>query len=188
MRRLASRLVAVLALCCALSGVGMAQQVEVVTTCSLQTLPVNSSTASWHLYLDATGNLCVTGGGGGGGGGAVTNAGTFAVQNTAAIPAGTNAIGSVIQGGRTPVAGAQYGLAVASSTALTVPATATVAVVTIEGAAVRYTSDGATTPTASVGMGPFPIGTTLTFNLVSLAGVRIIQTNSAATIDVEYFK
>lgn len=34
--------------------------------------------------------------GGGGGGGAVTNAGTFAVQNTAATPAGTNVIGHVI--------------------------------------------------------------------------------------------
>lgn len=35
------------------------------------------------------------GGSGGGGGGVVTNAGTFAVQNTAATPAGTNVIGTV---------------------------------------------------------------------------------------------
>lgn len=105
---------------------------------------------------------------------------------SAAGPGGAPA--TFVQGGRTPVAGAQYGLAVASSTALTVPATATIAMITVEGAAIRYTSDGATTPTASVGMGPFPIGSSLTFNLVSLAGIRIIQTSASATIDVEYFK
>jgi hypothetical protein len=38
---------------------------------------------------------CLGTGGGGGGGGAVTNAGTFAVQNTAATPAGTNLVGKV---------------------------------------------------------------------------------------------
>ena len=86
---------------------------------------------------------------------------------------------------RTSVAGAQYGLAIPTSTALTVPATATIATVTVEGAAIRYTTDGATTPTASVGMGPFPIGTTLVFNLTTLAAVRIIQTQASATVDVE---
>jgi hypothetical protein len=81
MIRLSTRLFAMLLLVCAGMGVARAQMAEVVTTCGLITLPVNSSTASWHFYMDATGNLCVTGGSGGGGG-AVTNAGTFAVQSS----------------------------------------------------------------------------------------------------------
>lgn len=89
---------------------------------------------------------------------------------------------------RTVVAGAQYGLAVASSTGLTVPPGATVAQVTVEGTSIRYTTDGATTPTATVGMGPFPAGTTLLFNITALAALRIIQTSASATIDVEYFQ
>lgn len=88
----------------------------------------------------------------------------------------------------TPVAGAQYGLTVATATALTVPATATFATVTVEGAPVRYTSDGATTPTSTVGMGPFPIGYALSFNLTALSNLKFIQTSASATIDVEYFK
>jgi hypothetical protein len=113
--------------------------------------------------MDVNGNLCMSG-------------------------AGSATASTVVQGPRTAVTGAQYGLAVASSTALTVPATATIAEITVEGAAIRYTTDGATTPTASVGEGPFPIGTTLTFNLTGLAAVRIIQTQASATINVEYFK
>lgn len=81
MIRLSTRLFAVLLLVCAGMGVARAQMAEVVTTCGLITLPVNSSTASWHFYMDATGNLCVTGGSGAGGG-AVTNSGTFAVQSS----------------------------------------------------------------------------------------------------------
>jgi len=47
-----------------------------------------SSEQLWQIY-----NAIASGGGGGGG--VVTNNGTFAVQNTAATPAGTNFIGSV---------------------------------------------------------------------------------------------
>jgi hypothetical protein len=98
-------------------------------------------------------------------------------------------ITSVTTRSLTPVAGAQYGLAIATSTALTVPATATIATVTVEGNSLRYTSDGATAPTTSVGMGPFAIGTTLTFNLgTGLANLRFIQVAASSTIDVEYFK
>lgn len=45
---------------------------------------------------------CVVGCDGGGGGGVVTNAGTFAVQVTAALPAGANSIGAVTLGGTLP--------------------------------------------------------------------------------------
>jgi len=123
------------------------------------------ATGSVQGSIDQNGNICMSGSGAG-----------------AASPT------FVLQGGRTPVAGAQYGLGVAISTALTVPATATIAEITVEGAPIRYTTDGATAPTSTVGMGPFPIGTTLVFNLVSLAGIRIIQTAATATVDVEYFK
>ena len=102
---------------------------------------------------------------------------------TATIAAGA----TFLAGARTAVVGSQFGLAVPTSTALTVPATATIANITVEGASIRYTSDG-TTPTAAIGMGPFAIGTTLTFNLTTLAALRFIQTSASATIDVEYFK
>lgn len=87
----------------------------------------------------------------------------------------------------TPVAGAQYGLTLAAATAITPPATATTAIVTVEGNSVRCTTT-ATTPTASVGMGPYGIGTILTVKLTSLAAFQCIQTAASATIDVEYFK
>jgi hypothetical protein len=61
---------------------------------------INAITASGSSSLSIAGGVgLVTGYGGGGPGGgssgAVTNAGTFAVQNTAATPAGTNVIGKV---------------------------------------------------------------------------------------------
>jgi hypothetical protein len=57
--------------------------------------PTYTTAQSAPLSLDTTGALRVNVTAGGAGGGAVTNAGTFAVQNTAATPAGTNTIGSV---------------------------------------------------------------------------------------------
>ena len=95
---------------------------------------------------------------------------------TATLPAAT-----------TPVAGAQYGLAVASSTALTVPASATAALITIEGTSVRYADDG-TTPTPSVGQGPFVAGYVITLTGAELAAARFIQTSASATINVSYYK
>jgi len=63
---------------------------------ALKSIPSIVATNQYYqLALQALYQIANSGGGGGGGGGAVTNAGTFAVQNTAATPAGTNMIGSV---------------------------------------------------------------------------------------------
>lgn len=66
--------------------------------------------------------VCTSGCSGGGGGGEVTNAGTFAVQNTAATPAGTNLIGKVGLDQTTP--GTTNGVVVNSSALPTGAATA----------------------------------------------------------------
>ena len=87
----------------------------------------------------------------------------------------------------TPVAGAQYGLALASATTLTVPATTRMANVVIEGQSIRCTTDGATTPTASVGS-LYPPGTFLQVWGTALTNLKCIQIAATATIDSEYFR
>lgn len=83
------------------------------------------------------------------------------------------------------VAGGQYGLTVVSSTSLTVPTGATVAIITVEGQSVRYRDDG-TAPTASTGM-LLAAGTTLIYT-GTLASLEFIQTTATATIDVAYYR
>lgn len=80
------------------------------------------------------------GSGGGGGGGAVTNAGTFAVQNTTATPAGTNIIGKVGIDQTTP--GTTNGVSeVASAIAQFTPGvTAGVGTLTVAGTKNLYTA------------------------------------------------
>jgi hypothetical protein len=78
-----------------LSTAAQAQTPKVVTTCGALSPAYSTSTQSAQTTIDTTGTLCTSGSSGGGGGGAVTNAGTFAVQNNAATPAGTNLIGKV---------------------------------------------------------------------------------------------
>jgi opacity protein-like surface antigen len=90
----------------------------------------------------------------------------------------------------TPLSGAQYGLSVASSTALTVPAGTTYAVVCAETATVRYTTSG-TTPTASVGIPLF--GSSTSAPCVPLQGPLVIAafraiSSGGGTIDAEYFQ
>jgi hypothetical protein len=91
-------------------------------------LPGGCGTASYpnnsgYLTIDSTGHLCTSGSGGGGGGGAVTNAGTFAVQNTAATPTGTNTIGTVGQlpypVGAVPITASATGTTAATTATLT---------------------------------------------------------------------
>ena len=90
--------------------------------------------------------------------------------------------------GFTPLTPSQNGVTVVSATALTVPTGATYAVVCVESQAVRWTWDGTTTPTASVGE-PIPSGSCVAFSGASvLANLKFIQQTSAATIDVEYAK
>lgn len=87
-----------------------------------------------------------------------------------------------------PLTPSQNGTTVASSTALTVPAGATYAVVCVETQGVRWTWDGTTTPTSSVG-NPIAAGQCSAFSGATvLANLRFIQQASSATIDVEYAK
>lgn len=86
----------------------------------------------------------------------------------------------------TPVASAQYGLTVATATSLIVPAGASTANVEIEGAPVRCTTDGSTTPTASVGVQYQP--GIIVVRKPALSNLQCIQTAATATLNVEYFR
>lgn len=80
-----------------------------------------------------------------------------------------------------------------AATALTIPtrdnngtsAIPTMAVIIVEGQAVRYRDDG-TNPTAAVGM-PISIGTAFFYD-GDLRSIRFIQTAATATINVSYYK
>ncbi len=100
--------------------------------------------------------------------------------------------GTIVQGvfplpfGYTPLPPGQYGLAPTSPTALTIPAGARYAVICAEGATVRYTTDGATTPTGLVGI-PLDSGV-----CAALSGATVLANfrafSSAGTLDVEFFQ
>lgn len=90
----------------------------------------------------------------------------------------------------TPVAGAQYNLSVTSAVALTVPATATHAYVTCDpdtsaGTYLRFTYDGTTTPTSSVGHTLAP-GDADWFT--ALSSLKLFGEGGAVIVDVSYFK
>ncbi|WP_439392310.1 hypothetical protein ACRQ5Q_22195 [Bradyrhizobium sp. PMVTL-01] len=88
----------------------------------------------------------------------------------------------------TPLSPMQAGLGVASSTALTVPTGAIYAVVCAEGQAIRYTTDGTTTPTAAIGM-PLQVNQCVSLlGATTIANFRAIQQSATATIDVSYYK
>lgn len=80
--------------------------------------------------------------------------------------------------------GYQQITSMASSTALTVPAGATLAVIVPEGQAVRWRDDG-TAPTASVGM-PIAVGFTLSYD-GDLKNIRFIQQTSGGILNVSYY-
>lgn len=82
-------------------------------------------------------------------------------------------------------AGYQQITALSGATGLTVPAGATQALIQVSGQPVRVRSDG-TNPTASVGY-PLAVGAEwLVYGNLSL--LKFIQTASAATLDILYFK
>ncbi len=88
----------------------------------------------------------------------------------------------------TPLTPMQAGLTVVSSTPLTVPATSLQALVCVSGNNVKYTTDGTTTPTASVGM-PLQNGQCIFLSGAAvLSNFRAIQIAATATLDVSYFK
>ncbi len=86
----------------------------------------------------------------------------------------------------TPLPPGQHNLSPASSTALTIPAGARYATVCASTAAARYTTDGETTPTATIGQ-PLPAGSCISLSgPVVLANFRVASTSG--TVDVEYFQ
>ena len=88
----------------------------------------------------------------------------------------------------TPVSPGQFGVTVASSTGLTIPSGALQAVISVEGNSVRYTYDGTTTPTASVGH-LLTAGQAIQFSgMTLLANLKFIQVAATATLNVSYTK
>ena len=85
-----------------------------------------------------------------------------------------------------PVPPGQYNLAPRAATSLSVPAGARLATLCASSATVRYTTDGVTLPTSTVGM-PLVAGACLT-----LSGPAVLATfraiSAAGILDVEYFK
>jgi hypothetical protein len=85
-----------------------------------------------------------------------------------------------------PLPPGQYGLAPTSSTALTIPALSTYATICAETATVRYTTDGATTPTSSIGI---PILTGVCVGISGPLPLKNFRAFSATgTLDIEFFK
>lgn len=86
----------------------------------------------------------------------------------------------------TPLTPGQHGTAITSSTALTIPATATYATMCARTAAINYTTDGTTTPTSTVGQ-PLAAGACVALSGPTvLANLKMIS--ATGTPDVEYFK
>ena len=80
--------------------------------------------------------------------------------------------------------GYQQITSLSASTALTVPAGATMALIVAETQVVRWRDDG-TAPTASVGM-PLAVGTSLSYD-GDLKAIRFIQQTASATLNVSYY-
>lgn len=88
----------------------------------------------------------------------------------------------------TPLGPGQFALGVVSSTALTIPTGALQAQVCAETQSVRYTWDGTTTPTTTVGSLLLANQCVQFSGATLLSNLRFIQTASAATLDVQYTK
>lgn len=66
-----------------------------------------------------------------------------------------------------------------------IPSTATIAVISVEGAAIRYRDDG-TAPTTTVGM-PISSGQAFTYQS-ALMNLRIIQQSASATVNIAFYR
>lgn len=86
----------------------------------------------------------------------------------------------------TPVAGAQMGLSVSGLTSLTVPGTATTALIQIEGPNVRWRDDGPS-PTTTVGFLLYGGGAPQVF-AGNLAAASFIGVSGSPTMNVLYYK
>ena len=86
----------------------------------------------------------------------------------------------------TPLTPGQHNLAPTSATALTVPTGATMAAIVASTATVRYTTDGTTTPTSTIGM---PLAAGAAVNITGATALANFKAfSSSGTLDVEYFK
>lgn len=111
-------------------------------------------------------------------------AGAIPVWN-AAPPAGATAAPQGAPYNYTDLGYVQQAVGATSAALTTIPAGAKYAVITVEGAAIRYRLDGVA-PTASVG-NPAAIGAQITIS-TTLSGVRVIQQATGAVINIEYLK
>lgn len=100
-----------------------------------------------------------------------------------ALVAGRVPVDTGLRGGLSAL-GFQQITSLSSSSALTVPGGATLAVIQAEGADVRWRDDG-TAPTATVGM-LLPAGAELRYT-GALAALRLIQASAGATVNVSYY-
>lgn len=80
--------------------------------------------------------------------------------------------------------GYQQITSLSSSTALTVPTGATMALIIADTQGVRWRDDG-TAPTASVGM-PLAVGVSLSYD-GDLKAIRFIQQAASATLNISYY-
>jgi hypothetical protein len=80
--------------------------------------------------------------------------------------------------------GYQQIASLSSSTALTVPSGATLAVITPESQAIRWRDDG-TAPTSAIGM-PLPLFTVLSYD-GDLQKIRFIEQAASAKLNISYY-
>lgn len=85
------------------------------------------------------------------------------------------------------ILGTGGGSALATAGGLTVPAGAKSCDITVEGQSVRYTDDGVTTPTSSVGM-LLNAGTTLENYSGPMNQLSVIRVADGAKITISYYK
>lgn len=93
-------------------------------------------------------------------------------------------ITSGIPGASVTPLGYQQITSLATAQSLTVPAGATIALISIEGAPIRYRDDGVA-PTATVGM-PLLAGQAFQYS-GTLSAIQFIQQSASATLDVLYY-
>lgn len=117
-----------------------------------------------------------------------TPAGYCQVSTTYPLPVNGSASGAEI----TAVAGTQRALAISSATALTVPATATIALIQAQGSnngsgVCLYWQDDGTVPTVSAGQ-ILSAGTSMYYAVVGLPIKLIAATGATCTATISYFK
>ncbi len=117
-----------------------------------------------------------------------TPAGYCPVNNTYPLPVA----GSTTSGTLTIVAGTQTGLAIASATSLTVPATATTALIQAQGAnnssgVCLYWRDDGTNPSGSAGQ-QLTAGGSIFYHVTSLPIKLFAATGATCTATISYYK